>query len=286
MHRQVGLEHLKSGLNHPVRQLIIAGIILILIPVLSRLIGLRPVLATTPVPKTLVTAFEARFFKDGPGRPLPYRLLKPLNYQNGSRYPLVLFLHGSAENGYDNRKQLNYIVQIFEKPKNRREYPCFVMVPQAPPGENWVARESYLGTVAQSSHPTRIMVRVMRLLFQIKHEFPVDSGRIYVTGYSSGGSGTWDLMARYPGFFAAGAPFCGSGDATKASRIARTPIWAFHGGLDVMVNPNTTKLMVVAVQKAGGFAKATIYPKLFHNCWNKAFHDPEFFRWLFSQRRA
>ncbi len=233
------------------------------------------------------TDFEADTFHDHQGGTLPYRLLKPLpEYANGlNQYPLLLYLHGTGERGTDNLKQLKYI-DVFDQPSFRQKYPSFVVVPQCPAEENWVEKESYSGTVPQSSRPARPLWQTVELLRQLQNKLPVDPDRIYVLGISSGGSGVWDLIARYPRMFAAAAPFCGSGDDQKAGLMTNTPIWAFHGGRDILVNPNTTRKMVQAIQTAGGHPKYTEYPNMFHNVWNKAFHDPQFFQWLFEQKRV
>ncbi|HBF37619.1 MAG TPA: phospholipase [Firmicutes bacterium] len=234
-----------------------------------------------------VSAFEASTFHDNQGGVLPYRLLKPIaeDLAGPKKYPLILFLHGTGERGSDNKKQLKYIAEVFEQPALRQKYPCFVMVPQCPAGQNWVEKESYSGTVPISPKPAKPLWQTMELLHGLQNELPVDSNRIYIIGVSSGGSGVWDLIARYPHMFAAAAPFCGSGDDQKANLMVDTPIWAFHGGRDILVNPNTTRAMIKAILKAGGHPRYTEYPNLFHNIWNKAFHDPAFFEWLFQQKR-
>jgi predicted peptidase len=256
--------------------------ILLIILLTLLMMNCRFTFAEAPKP---VTNFEARTFHDSQGGNLPYRLLKPLSDNGMTQYPLVLFLHGSGERGSDNNKQLNYIVQIFEQPDIRQKYPCFVVAPQCPSDQNWVVKESYSGTVSQSPEPAKPLKQTVELLGRLEKEFPVDINRIYIIGLSSGASGVWDLLARYPEMFAAASPFSGSGDDQKAYLMVKIPIWAFHGGRDILVNPNTTRLMIEAIRKAGGHPKYTEYPNLFHNTWNKTFHDPQFFEWLFSQKR-
>ncbi len=237
------------------------------------------------------TNFEAYTFHDSEGGRacvlLPYRLLKPLpeNKTGIEKYPLLLFLHGTGERGSDNIKQLKY-TDVFDEPAFRKKYPSFVVVPQCPAKQNWVDKESYAGTVWQSPKPAKPLWQTVELLRELQKQLPVDPDRIYVIGISSGGSAVWDLIARYPHMFAAAAPFCGSGDDQKASLMVDTPIWAFHGGRDILVNPNTTRIMIAAIQRVGGHPKYTEYPNLFHNTWNKTFHDPQFFEWLFAQKRA
>jgi predicted peptidase len=235
-----------------------------------------------------ISGFEAKIFAAKQGESLPYRLLRPVseNLQSNQRFPLILFLHGSGERGLDNNKQLNYIGKILEEPTMRQKYPCFVVAPQCPANQNWVVKESYSGSVPQSAEPAKPLGDTVELIRELSKDLLIDPGRMYVIGISSGGSGVWDLIARYPHMFAAAAPFSGSGDDKKAYLMVKTPIWAFHGGRDILVNPNTTRIMIQAIRKAGGDPKYTEYPNLFHNTWNKTFHDPEFFQWLFAQKQV
>ncbi|HBE78502.1 MAG TPA: phospholipase [Firmicutes bacterium] len=236
----------------------------------------------------LISGFEAKIFDVKLGESLPYRLLRPVpdDLQSNQKFPAILFLHGSGERGSDNGKQLNYIAQIFDDPAMRQKYPCFVIAPQCPTNQNWVVKESYSGSVLQSAEPTKPLGETMELIHALSKDLPIDSGRMYVIGISSGGSGVWDLLARYPRLFAAAVPFSGSGDDKKAYLMVKTPIWAFHGGRDILVNPNTTRMMIQAIRKAGGDPRYTEYPNLFHNTWNKTFHDPAFFQWLFAQKQV
>jgi Predicted peptidase len=231
--------------------------------------------------------FEAGFFHDNQGGTLPYRLLKPLSADlpKIGKYPLVIFLHGSGERGSDNKKQLKYIGQVFAQTAFRLKYPCFVIAPQCPQDQNWVYKESYSGTVPESPEPAKPLWQTMQLVRELQKELPIDPGRLYVIGFSSGGSGVWDLIVRYPQMFAAAAPFSGCGDDRKAYLMVNVPIWAFHGGRDLIVNPNTTRMMIAAIREAGGHPKYTEYSDLYHNTWDRTFGDPEFFQWLFAQNK-
>ena len=239
------------------------------------------VAAGTTAPEAV---FEAHLFRDAQGKTIPYRLLKPRN-ETLDKYPLVLYLHGTGERGADNKKNLTYIGTVFAAPAMRRQYPAFIAVPQCPEKDNWVAHEGYFGGVplaAQPAEPLRLTIELVR---QLMREYPVDPKRIYLIGISSGGSAIWDLLERSPGQYAAAAPFCGSGDPAKADRLTDIPIWAFHGALDIVVNPNTTRTMITAIQKAGGHPLFTEYPGVYHNCWSGTFRNPAFFAWLFAQKR-
>jgi predicted peptidase len=124
------------------------------------------------------------------------------------------------------------------------------------------------------------------LLDEIEAKYRVDKDRIYVTGLSMGGSGTWRLAAEFPDRFAAIAPFCGGANVTEASRIAHLPTWAFHGDQDKPVPVDYTLRMIEALKKAGGHPRMTIYPGVGHVCWEEAYGGQEFYDWLLAQRRG
>src|SRR5687768_15353959 len=140
---------------------------------------------------------------------MPYRLLKPVNPGVKEVYPLIIFLHGSGERGTDNEAQITHITDLVLDSKYRGKYPCYVLAPQCPKREMWAEHNSD-GSIRKE--PTAPMTLVIELIDKIMKEFPVDPSRIYVTGVSMGGFGTWDLLARFPNKFAAAVPVCGGGD--------------------------------------------------------------------------
>jgi len=129
--------------------------------------------------------------------------------------------------------------------------------------------------------------RVMALIKSIMSEFSIDANRVYVTGQSMGGRGTWSMIALYPDVFAAAVPVCGVGDLESAPDIVKNKIavWAFHGTDDPLVPVENSRKMVAALKEAGGRPKYTEYPGVKHNSWVNAYLDPELARWLFEQRR-
>ena len=217
----------------------------------------------------------------GDGKKLPYRLLKPVNPSADDCLPLVIFLHGAGERGDDNEAQIKHIADLFLNPKYRGKYPCYVLAPQCPKGEMWAEHNSD-GTMKKD--PTITMKVTLALIEKIIKEFPVDPSRIYVTGVSMGGFGTWDLLARFPGRYAAAVPICGGGDVRNANKIKDTPVWAFHGALDGVVSPRTSRAMINAIQKAGGSPGYTEYPGVAHDSWIQAYQEPHLLPWLFGQR--
>jgi predicted peptidase len=229
--------------------------------------------------------FHDRIFHDETGRFLRYRILEPLEVDTYCQYPLVIFLGGSGERGDNNIRQLKFAGPFFNNLENRQKYPCFVVIPQCPAGQNWVRKESYCGTVPLAPEATEPAQLTVKLILSLERHLNVDSKRIYLMGISSGASGVWDLASRYPEMFAAAVPFAGCGDVNQAARLTRTPVWIFHGAWDLAVNPKCSRLMDQALLKAGGKPRYTEYPMTSHLCWVKAFRDPELLCWLFAQQR-
>ena len=119
---------------------------------------------------------------------------------------------------------------------------------------------------------------------EIIKKYPIDTKRIYVYGQSMGGFATWEIICRYPDMFAAAVPVCGGADETQAKKIAKIPVWIFHGKLDPVVNVERSRNMFVALKQAGGKPKYTEYPKVKHNAWSYSY-SPKLFEWMFSQKK-
>jgi len=228
----------------------------------------------------MLPLWEKHVYTDAAGQVLPYRLLKPESYSTHVKYPLVLFLHGATDRGEDNERQLLQGVAVFAQAAVRREYPCWVAAPQCPKDAKWSDED--LPPTPQPTEPTRLALALVTALLRDNN---ADPQRIYVTGLSMGGSGTWDMLIRRPDLFAAAVPICGGGDETQAAKIAHIPIWAFHGARDTVVQPEHSRTLIEALKKAGGNPKYTEYPEVGHWSWLPAYQEPELFRWLFAQRR-
>jgi predicted peptidase len=229
--------------------------------------------------------YEARVYTDGAGARLPYRLLRPPAYDPQTKYPLVLFLHGAGERGDDNRAQLIHGANDFAGDENRQRYPCFVVAPQCPNGQQWVEVPWSGAAHAMPEKPSEPLRLTLELLDRLEREFSIDVRRIYVTGLSMGGFGVWDILARQPTRFAAAVPVCGGGDLATAKRLAAVPIWAFHGAQDGAVKPSRSRDMIAALRQAGGSPRYTEYPDAGHDSWTATYRDPEMMAWLFAQRR-
>jgi predicted peptidase len=228
---------------------------------------------------------EKRTFNDKQGMTLPYRLLIPENYDPKKRYPLVVFLHGAGERGEDNKAQLVHGVAEFVKPDNRQKYPCFLIAPQCPTGKRWAEVDWGAESHTMPKEPSEPGRLTLELIAALQKEFPIDAKRLYLTGLSMGGYGTWDLISRRPELFAAAVPVCGGGDEAAAARIAKIPIWVFHGAKDRAVKVDRSRNMVNALKKAGGNPRYTEYPDVGHDSWVPAYHDAEMFAWLFAQKK-
>jgi predicted peptidase len=228
--------------------------------------------------------FEAAVFRSGE-HVLPYRLLKPAGYDAHKKYPLVLFLHGAGERGDDNKAQLRHMVPIFAAKENREKFPAFVVAPQCPNGQKWSNVDWGALTSRQTEKPTWPMAQAIALLKELEKTYSIDTARLYVMGLSMGGYGTWDAVSRHPEMFAAAVPVCGGGDETQAARIAKLPIWVFHGGSDTTVKTVRSRNMVEAIRKAGGAPEYTEYPGVGHASWVPAAKEPELLPWLFAAKR-
>src|SRR5262249_20918676 len=146
---------------------------------------------------------EKHTYRDAHGKELPYRLLKPLHPEEGKKYPLVIFLHGAGERGSDNEKQLIHGVPHFVAKETQEKYPCFLVAAQCPAGQRWVEVDWSADSHTQPKAPGEAGRLTLELIEQVMKELPIDPKRVYLTGLSMGGYGTWDLLARRPELFAA-----------------------------------------------------------------------------------
>ena len=213
---------------------------------------------------------EAKTFTQGKAS-LPYRLLKPANIEKETTYPLVIFLHGAGERGKDNKAQLVHGVREFASPERMKKYPCFLIAPQCSEKQAWNQEE--------------MSKLVLDLIEQACKDLSIDKKRVYLTGLSMGGYGTWKLLADKPDLFAAGLPICGGGDVKKADVLTKIPLWVFHGDKDGAVKVERSREMVAAIKKAGGKPKYTEYAGVGHDSWSQTYADEKVLDWLFAQKK-
>ena len=223
----------------------------------------------------LAQQFGSRTYRTASGDSLLYRLLKPLDHVPRRSYPLVVCLSGSGGRGMDNVQQIRgcWAAQILATEANRTAYPCFLLVPQCPPETNWRVSEGVGG-------------RVLGLIDQVLSEFAIDPDRVYVTGQSMGGRGTWELMAARPNAFAAAIPVCGKGLPDQAATLAHVPVWSFQGAKDTGYRVANSRAMIKALQEVGSAPRYTEFPEAGHVVWPLAFDTPGLLDWLFAQHRS
>lgn len=219
------------------------------------------------------------------GDTLLYRQLFP-DYDTLRKYPLVIFLHGSGERGNDNEAQLKWGVGNFAIDEAMKLYPAIVIAPQCPSGQGWSNfSNTNKGNMKLQSSPSRSMKLLIALIQSVEKNLPIDTNRVYITGLSMGGFGTYDAIERYPNMFAAAVPVCGGGDLSQAAAIAHIPMWIFHGAEDAAVNPEYSLQMANALNKAGAHPGLTMYPETGHFSWIAAYSDPAMMAWLFRQHK-
>ncbi|MDN4524486.1 alpha/beta fold hydrolase [Fictibacillus fluitans] len=198
---------------------------------------------------------------------LPFLLSKPKRYAAEENWPLILFLHGMGERGTD----LN-LIKHYGIPKAAADdqYFSFVTVsPQCPHDSYWTEETDTL----------------RELIAQCILALKVDPARIYVTGLSMGGAGTWKLAIEHPELFAAAAPVCGKSFPEKAERLAGLPVWAFHGDTDDINPVSCSTSMIQAMVEAGIEAKLTIYPDTGHDAWTETYQNQKLYSWFLENRR-
>lgn len=183
--------------------------------------------------------------------------------------PLVIFLHGSGERGDGSDSELDRVA-VHGWPRYVREgtdYPFILICPQCP-------RDTHWGGILESMN---------RFLDHLLDTLPVDRARVYLTGLSMGGTGTWLWASVSASRFAALIPVCGAGVGWLSCTCLHTPIRAFHGSVDGAIDCYESIRMVNRINAQGGHADLTVYPGVGHNCWEKAYTDPTLIAWMLEQ---
>jgi predicted peptidase len=213
----------------------------------------------------------------------PYQLYVPPEFTPERSWPVILFLHGAGEGGRDGIRQ----TRVGLGPAIRRHperFPALVIFPQSPRGHPWRGPSADLA---------------LRALEQTLHEFKGDPDRLYLTGISMGGYGTWRLALQDPHRFVAIVPICGGLDSPArrgvsarepfleaARQLRHLPTWVFHGEEDDIIPVSESRIMVRALQEVGAPVRYTEYPGVEHDSWDPAYAEPELATWLLSQKRA
>lgn len=222
---------------------------------------------------SLVQAGEdARFVHKvykGPEGEGKYVVFVPRAYKGDKEFPLILFLHGSGSTGNDGQKQIgNGLAPAVRKAE---DFPFLVVFPQSQE-KTWKA-DSTDGK------------RALAILAEVQKAYNVDSKRIFLTGLSMGGAGTWSFAAAHPEKWAAIVPLCGRGDVTQVSKVKDLPTWIFIGDKDSPALVDNNREMIKALKAAGSTARYQEYAGVGHNCWDQAYATRELFDWLLQQRR-
>lgn len=195
-----------------------------------------------------------------------YLLFLPKDYGRKDKlWPLILFLHGAGERGSN-----IVIVKRNGPPKileTKKDFKFIVVSPQCKKEMKWIPAE------------------LNNLLEEVTEEYHVDISRIYLTGLSMGGAGTWDMAVEYPEKFAAIAPVCGAGNPSEVYKIKNLPVWAFHGAKDNVVPVERSVEMINALKACGGNPKLTIYPEAEHDSWTETYDNPKLYEWLMNNKK-
>lgn len=203
------------------------------------------------------------------GKDIKYTVYVPRAYDPSLPMPAILFLNGMGECGADGFRQVFHfggaIMLSVEK------WPFIVMFPQKQEAQHqWEDEEPM----------------AMAILNKTLSEYNIDKARLYLTGLSQGGHGTWAIAAMHPDMFAAIAPICGYGDKAMAEKVAKLPIWVFHGDADTTVPPDKSQEMVDWIKEAGGSPKFTVYPGVGHNSWDKVYREEDLGAWFLQHTKV
>lgn len=239
-----------------------------------------------------LSQYAKKTFISSRGDSLPYRILYPLNYDAGKSYPLILVLHGAGERGNDNEKQLVHGGKLFLADSNRTRYPAIVIFPQCPTNGYWSK-----ASVNRNVTPYEIVFdysaeiggslnAAMELVRQLRDTRVADKKKIFITGLSMGGMGTFEAVYRDPQLFAAAAPICGGGAATAYTKnTVKIPFRVFHGADDKVVSVDLSRTMVSRINELTGRVQYIEYGGVQHNSWDNAFAEPDFIAWFFQQKK-
>jgi len=216
------------------------------------------------------TGFVDAKFKNKDGSESPYVVFVPHSYDPEKQLPVILFLHGSGETKGGTKMPIDVGLPPAIK-KMEKTFEFITIIPQS-------EKRTWQATSDDGKRAVAILDEVMK-------KYNGDPKRVYLTGLSMGGFGTWSMAAAFPDRWAAIAPVCGGGDTSKAETIKDIPCWNFHGDADTAVKVDLSRKMIEALKAAGGKPKYTEYPGVPHNSWDKAYDTKELYTWLLEQKK-
>jgi predicted peptidase len=207
--------------------------------------------------------------KDADGKEAKYVVFVPHDYKGDKEYPLILFLHGAGETKGGSKQPVEVGLGPAVK-KRAKTFPFIVVIPQS-------QKRTWQADSADAQ-------RALAMLAEVQKAYKVDPKRIYLTGLSMGGFGTWSLATKYPEKWAAIVPICGGGDPKQAAKIKDIPCWCFHGDADKAVPVSRSRSMIKALKDAGGSPRYDEYAGVGHNSWDRAYGTNELYSWLLQQK--
>jgi predicted peptidase len=242
---------------------------------------MRNTIRTLAAALLLVVAASARADYEGPTgvlfrkikvaeREYNYALYVPRNYDPSRKWPTITFLHGAGECGTDGAKPIaqGIATAVLLQPD---KWPFLIIIAQKPSVRD-----------AWEQHDDAVMA----MLKKTQADYSVDETRLYLTGLSQGGHGTWAIGAKHPDLWAAIVPICGYGDPKEfAAPLKSMPIWVFHGDKDTAVPLSQSEAIVAAIKEAGGMPKLTVYPGVGHNSWDQAYRTEKLYEWFLQFKR-
>jgi poly(3-hydroxybutyrate) depolymerase len=261
----------------------------------------------------ILANFHKRYHTYG-STTLPYHVFIPDNYDSSIHYPMVLCLHGAGERGdNDEAVKKNKMATVWALDAHQAQWPCVIVVPQCPTSNSWADITGSNSYRVDAQPISNELLTVSDILDSLEREISIDTNRIYITGLSMGGIGTWDMIMRYPNRFAAAIPLCGIGDTTEAEVIRNIPIWDFHGAADNTFPVTCSRVMISALEKSGrsvvythckngnpmGMTSNDLadsinagvkllyseYQYVGHSVWDSAYTNPFLLPWVFSQSK-
>ena len=250
---------------------------------------------------------KKEYFSDELNTSRDYWFYIPKEYveEGNDEFPLMIFLHGNGERGNDIEKVL--IHGPLKEIQNGRDFPFFIIAPQMP---DFPEGFKYVGSPyswkEKSRQPMKrettdwdirwdefyppygwdkISADLIKLINDAKDNYPIDERRIYITGLSYGGYGTWFMLINYPEIWAAGVPVCGAGNPKNVYKIGEIPVWLFHGGKDRVILPEWSLETADSLEASSGNIRVTVHEDLGHNCWERVYEGKDIYYWLLSHSK-